>query len=72
MPKTTKLTKVAEEVICEAYSKHGRTLRELACFHYITPATVRNILLRHGYKTRKRGRRRNVKENEIESIESPL
>lgn len=65
MPHKRKLNAVTEDLICEAYEKHGRTLRELATFHFVTPGTVRNILKRHSVSRRKRGRRKGVKYERI-------
>jgi hypothetical protein len=57
MPHKRKLVK-EEELIVEAYTVHDRTLRELACFHNVTPGTIRNILRRRGVTLRGRGRRK--------------
>lgn len=50
-----------EDLIEEAYLVHGRTLKELALFHFVTPATIRNLLRRRGVTLRPRGRRKGTK-----------
>ena len=62
MPHKRKLVR-EEDLIVEAYTQHDRTLRELACFHQVSPGTIRNILKRRGIDCRQRGRRKGVKYN---------
>lgn len=60
MAQARKLVK-EEELIVEAYTQHGRTLRELACFHHVAVGTIRNILKRRGVPLRNIGRRKGTK-----------
>lgn len=54
-----KLSMVADEVV-EAYTTHGKTLREIADFHNVAPGTVRNLLISRGVSLRSRGRKKNT------------
>lgn len=47
-----------EPIIIEAYTKHNRTMKELATFHYVCVGTIQAILRRNGIPARPRGRKR--------------
>ena len=49
MPHIRKLQREVPLII-EAYTEHGRTLRELACFHSCSAGTIRNILIQRKEK----------------------
>lgn len=51
--------KKLEPIIIEAYTKHNRTLKELALFHYVCVGTIQAILRRNGVPARSSGRKRN-------------
>ena len=58
MPPRIKLKNI-EKIIIEAYTKHNRTLKELATFHYVSVGTIQAILKRNQVPARPRGRKRN-------------
>ncbi len=45
-------------LVVEAYTKYGRTVREIALFFGVSYKTIANILARMGVEKRKVGRRK--------------